>query len=303
MKLYPTAAKRYVLETGRRRTVKSERTFMSLMAHLQYHVGPDTHVETVTADQLTRWCFSGTPSSGTIKNRRSVARSFFEWATWVGLCPSNPAADLKFTVTVPNRPVRPGNWYTEADITAFLIAAADHPDPLTAERDRLLILTGFLTGLRGGEIVSLRWSNFSADLTSVTLAGKGRKIATIAIPPQLRERLTDWRRHVPEGCDIVWPTMREDNVQRNCTGVNWNHAFGYSGLYRMTKRVAAAAGHPEFAPHDMRRTFASLLETKGVPVGDISRALRHGDIGITSRYLDRNPAKTVAVAADFTLNI
>lgn len=301
MKIYPTAATRYVTEAGRIRTPASKRSFLNVMALLQYHIG-DTPIDKVTTEQLTRFCLARNPAPGTIKHRRAHLRAFFEWAAWAKLCPTNPASDLKFTVSAPNRITRPGNWYTEQDVRTFIEAAVINPDPFVGERDKLIIMTGFLTGLRGQEIADIRWSSFNHDMTAVQVIGKGRKHATIAVPPQLRAALQHWRRHVPAGCDTVFPMCREKGMRGGSDLASWDQPLGYDGLYQTVKRVGARAGHPQLAPHDMRRTFAALLETKGVPVTDISRALRHGDVGITSRYLDRNPAKAVAVTADFTLD-
>jgi integrase len=49
----------------------------------------------------------------------------------------------------------------------------------------------------------------------------------------------------------------------------------------------------DIAPHDLRRTFAGLLEDQGVPIEKISAALRHSDIGTTQRYLADNPRRTI----------
>jgi integrase len=51
----------------------------------------------------------------------------------------------------------------------------------------------------------------------------------------------------------------------------------------------------------MRRSFGGLLESKGVPVTDIQRAMRHSNVGTTSVYLDKNPAKAAAITGALTI--
>jgi integrase len=82
--------------------------------------------------------------------------------------------------------------------------------------------------------------------------------------------------------------------------VSWDTHLGYAGILAAVKRMGEEFD-VKLRPHDLRRSFAGILEKQGVPITDISRAMRHEDVGTTSRYLERDPAKTVAVTAGFRL--
>jgi integrase len=56
---------------------------------------------------------------------------------------------------------------------------------------------------------------------------------------------------------------------------NWQHDL---------RHVFRAAGMPEGHPDQLRDTFAVALLEKGVPLGDVSRALGHESIKTTEKY-------------------
>jgi integrase len=300
-------AERYVAEAGRIRTPASAKSFMKVMRLLDYQMG-GAPVDTITTEQLTKFCLGGygtrTLAPATIKHRRGHVRAVWEWAAWTGIIDHNAASDLKFTVNAGNHHlVRQGNWLDESDVRNLLEVAADQP-PLTAARDRLVLIIGFLTGLRAFEICPLRWSSFGPDYRTFTVLGKGAKPATIGSPGQLAGELGSWRLQVPAGVDTLLPTIHQvgaDGVWDEVPA--WQVPIGYDGVYRIVRKVGKRAGYPRLAPHDMRRSYAAILESKGMPVTDISRALRHKNVGITSKYLDTNPQKAIEVTSGVTFDL
>jgi integrase len=134
--------------------------------------------------------------------------------------------------------------------------------------------------------------------------GKGNKWATVGLPAQLTEEIRVWRSLAPAGSAFL-PALFALNAWRTearDTYVNWAVPLGDRGLAEAVMRCGERAGI-ELRPHDMRRTFAGLLEDKGVQIKDIARAMRHSNVGTTDRYLDNNPSRAVAVTSGFTLNL
>jgi integrase len=116
--------------------------------------------------------------------------------------------------------------------------------------------------------------------------------------------LGSWRLQVPAGVDTLLPTIHQvgaDGVWDEVPA--WQVPIGYDGVYRIVRKVGKRAGYPRLAPHDMRRSYAAILESKGMPVTDISRALRHKNVGITSKYLDTNPQKAIEVTSGVTFDL
>jgi integrase len=82
----------------------------------------------------------------------------------------------------------------------------------------------------------------------------------------------------------------EDLVFCNVFG----RALDDSALRRRYRRAQAAAGVRPLRFHDLRHTFGSLLAMRGVDVVAIQKAMGHGTLSTTSRYLHARPASEQA---------
>jgi integrase len=231
-----------------------------------------------------------------VRTRKTLLRTFFEWATWHKLLKHDPAIGLKFTVKASTGGVRQHHWLSEQDVAQVLRSL---PATDGGQRDKVALMAGFMMGLRSHEIAQLRWSHFSYDLASLTGVGKGVKAFQLGVPAQLRAELAAWRSKAPAGCDVVLPW-----ISKNWGGIApvWHNPLGVNGVTNIVDNAVVSSGIM-FKPHDMRRTFAGILEEKGVDIKDISRLLRHSNVGVTSTYLEKNPRKTAALGHGFTLEL
>lgn len=293
------AADMYVKEAKRIRTPTSKTTFFKTIATLDKFVdGAD--IADITNRQLTDWCYHGNVASATIKKRRAHARSMFAWLTWRGVLDADPASGLEYSVSPGGGDAKVGHWLSEHEAAAVIAAC---PDTFIGQRDRLIMMLGFYTGLRAFEISQIRWPHFSADFRTLQVVGKGDKPAVVGIPPAVARALAEWRAAAPENPRAVLPVIRvhfdEELVERRKT-VDWACPLSYDGIRVAVVKAGKRAGF-KLAPHDMRRSFAGILEAQGVAANDISRAMRHANLATTSRYLDRNPNKAVEVTANLTI--
>lgn len=291
-----SAASTFINDSGTCRTRASVDTYRGELARLGA-MFPRLNLDQFTVNELVQFCLANHPSDATIRRRRAILRGFFGWCAYKHMCPTNPASDLTYALKPGHAEVRTHSWLDEESIGHVVRSC---PNDLMGDRDRLVLLIGFMLGLRRAEIAGLRWPDFSLDLSRVTLVGKGRKLVTLGVPPQLRDALKAWRRNAPVGTATVLPTFDVDRFGTR-TVVNWDKPLGWDGVGRVVITAGERAGFPRLRPHDMRRSFAGVLERKGVPVADISRLLRHGDLGVTSRYLDKNPERVSALADTFEL--
>ena len=56
-------------------------------------------------------------------------------------------------------------------------------------------------------------------------------------------------------------------------------------VYTLVRKCGAAIGHPDLAPHDLRRTCAKLCRKAGGELEQIQFLLGHASIQTTERYL------------------
>jgi integrase len=304
LNIYPEAFNEFVTRSGCVRTPATEASFNTMIRQFARQVG--TPVEKVTTAELTTYCLGrrkdGEPSApATIRLKKALMQSFFSWLEYAQLTPTNPASQLKFTVRPGHGNAKQGRWLTEKEVGELIRSCGDDD---RGRRNRLILMIGFFTGLRRSEIANLRWEHFNAAYTQVQVYGKGNKWATVGLPAQLTEEIRVWRSLAPAGSAFL-PALFALNAWRTearDTYVNWAVPLGDRGLAEAVMRCGDRAGI-ELRPHDMRRTFAGLLEDKGVQIKDIARAMRHSNVGTTDRYLDNNPSRAVAVTSGFTLNL
>lgn len=296
MKLFKTAAERFVNESGTLRTPASVTSFMKVMRTCQRSF-PDHHVTDFTGIDLTTFCLSradgkdGNPAPATIKHRKSYLISFFEWAAYMRLIQSNPAVDLKFTVKPGGGHVRLGNWLTETE-AAEIFRSFDVTNQKD-RRDRLVFLIGVTLGLRVFEIAALRWDRFSEDFSALRIKGKGDKIVDMTVPPQLRRELLAWYKERPMGASHVVPAFRwhfNPGKGKRVLVPLWDKPLSDEAYRYIVKTCGDRIGR-KLTPHDLRRSFAGILQEKGVELKEIQLALRHSNLSTTDRYLSSNPAR------------
>lgn len=311
--LYPTATLQFLEESTQiLRTEASRRSYREMLRLLQ-GLHPDKRVDKFTEGDLV--AFLNRPGSpNTVAQRRKIVTKFFSWATWRGLVQRDPTLGLKRLVPINRQPVMHHHWLNEDEIRR-LLATTNGKDPRHL-RDRTILLLGLLTGLRRFEMSALNWGDLDLNDRSLRLVGKGQKIATVGLPVQLVEHLMEWRGHVARGLgrpvtatDPVLTSFHFGSEAPGITGIGgsttakWTVRLGVSGIADVVAILGERAGVLNLAPHDLRRTFAGVLEERGKSIDQISKALRHSNVAVTQKYLESNPKKTMAVTEDLVLDL
>lgn len=307
MKLYPDATREYLRDNAS--SLRSPRTIATYRIYLDLlqRAFPHKSVARFCEADLVAFCNGNDLAPGTVRQRRKIVMQFFDWATWRGLVRTNPALGLKRIVRPPTKGVRRRIWLSAPQALALIEACDD--GTLLGERDAVLLSLGFLTGLRVHEISNLRWRDADLDLRTIRVLGKGEKEAVLGMSNQLALSLKRWKEaatldlgHEPRDEHVIpalhshWESKRNRSVM-----INWQQGLKRQAIARSIQRRAALAGVEPCAPHDMRRTYAGLLQQRGHPIEDISKALRHSNIATTQRYLEDNPFRAVSMMQEFEL--
>jgi len=147
-------------------------------------------------------------------------------------------------------------------------------------RDHLasMVLVSLNTGLRRGELFSLRWADVDIERRVVTVQGattKGGHTRHIPLTDEAHAILKAWKPEKVSSADLVFP--------------------GRAGKAFYTLKTAWAtlleeAGIAGFRWHDLRHTFASKLVQAGVDLNTVRELLGHADIKMTLRYSHLAPS-------------
>jgi integrase len=285
----------------------TRRTWVSILRRLERRY-PEKRVNEITSDDLRDFIIkddAGRPrtvASGTMLNWRTCFCSFFSWCAYEGLVHSDPATPLARTVRIRNKPVRSHTWMTQDEIGTLLDACRADPDPLRGKRDAIAIGLGIFCGLRLSEIAKSRWGDLNLRAKTLSVLGKGGKLATLPVPPQLVEMLFEWQGLTAQGlggpppreCPVLAGFRTQAGVPFGTHGMvepRWGRGISGAAIYLIVKERGDEIGIPQLAPHDLRRSYAGVLEDRGVDLRTISAVLRHSSIATTERYLADNPKK------------
>lgn len=144
------------------------------------------------------------------------------------------------------------------------------------ERALLALATG--GGLRRAELCALTWERVTGMY--ILVLGKGNRERRLRLPTWAAQAVHAW------------------------AGRNPHHRTGYvfrwrdgRSVWNVVDRAAERAGLGRVAPHDLRRTFASLALSTGIGVADLRRMMGHASIATTLKYDKRADAAVLEQAA------
>ncbi|HEX3035298.1 MAG TPA: site-specific integrase [Thermodesulfobacteriota bacterium] len=140
---------------------------------------------------------------------------------------------------------------------------------------KAIVLTALNTGMRKGEILTLKWDNVDFNTNLITLDAektKSNKSRHIPINPFLRTLLLEQKAK----------TQISGYVFLNSHGKPYKDENNLKCLWMQTLKNANIAG---FRFHDLRHTFATRAIESGASIIAVKEILGHSDIKTTVRYL------------------
>jgi integrase len=215
-------------------------------------------------------------SPSTINKTLSALRGVLKEAWRLGLM---SAEDLARAADVePVRGSRPLKGRAlEPHEVAALFHACMRDQTAAGPRDAVVLALGVGAGLRRAEIAGLDLADVDLDRELVRVLGKGRKVREVPIKGGTLEAIRAWLacRGLESG-PLVCPVRKGGRVvvQR----------LAPQGVLRVCEKRAQEAGVPEFAAHDLRRTYISALLDQGVDLSVASDLAGHSSPDTTKRY-------------------
>jgi site-specific recombinase XerD len=184
-------------------------------------------------------------------------------------------------------PLPAGRYVPESELRALFAACED--GPLQGIRDQAIISAMVRAGLRRAEIVGLAKEAYVPADGFIRVLGKGRKERKAVLLRDGDVHLAAWlsRRKSGPGPHLFCPI--EDRKTQLPRGLRSD------AIYALLERRARAAGIPKVRPHDLRRTYATVLFLAGIGVKHIQLSLGHRFVATTLRY-DVRPEKEMVTA-------
>lgn len=265
-------SREYLLHVGSLRSSASRIRMQSALKGFVNAFGR-WNLEDITATAIQRWLDErlGTPLGsgrrlmpGTAVFEVRCLSGLMKEALKRGYLATNPCRGVTLP-KVNNARVR---FLSEEEEARLLSACSADLNPM--------VLTALRTGLRKGELFSMRWEDVDLKNALLTVPrGKGGKRRYIPLVPEIVAVLKELPRSAGEVDSFVFPSTR--------TGRAW------VDIGRSWRRVLADAGIQNFRFHDLRHTFASRLAQRGAPLTAIRELLGHSDLKMTMRYAHLGP--------------
>ncbi|MBM4295057.1 MAG: site-specific integrase [Deltaproteobacteria bacterium] len=151
-------------------------------------------------------------------------------------------------------------FLSKAEIEVLLKECLPHLRPI--------VETALLTGMRRGELLSLKWEQVRNGFIYLTetKSGKARQIP-------INDRLAEVFREIRRGNQLKSEFVFCDSQGRRFLEVKRSFAS-----------ACKRAGVEDFRFHDLRHTFASRLVMKGASLKAVQELLGHADLTMTMRY-------------------
>lgn len=169
------------------------------------------------------------------------------------------------------------NWL-DADKISELIAAPDATTP-TGLRDRSAILLMVAAGLRRGEAITVQCKDIvtSGKRRVLSVTGKGNKHRAVPLSDGVVQAIREWTALFGNDGKIL---------RRFHRGGKIGGVLRETAVYDIVKKHGEAIGVPSLLPHDLRRSYAQLGISNGVPLHQVSLLLGHSNVAVTQRYLN-----------------
>ncbi len=152
-------------------------------------------------------------------------------------------------------------------------------------RDELIIEMLYGCGLRLGELIGINRSDFSSDLRTLRVVGKGDKERLIPIVESLREKISTYLQAI-EGQNICKNEKKALFLSRK------GERISRTAVYRLVRKVLGAGGvQGKRSPHVLRHTFATHLLNRGADMREIQELLGHSSLRATQVYTHNSIAQ------------
>lgn len=207
-------------------------------------------------------CQSTKVSNRTLENYRSYLSSFFKWMFEEGYISKNPLATIKPIKYIDEVRLP----FSDIELDAMRMACKE-------KRDRAMFELLLSTGIRLNEMSLLDIQDIDFNTLAIHIKyGKGGKERLVYTTALAAKHIKDYLLTRSDNNSALFISRQKQRISK-------------SGNWRAIKNIGKKAQIDDVHPHRFRRTFATNLAKKGMPIQDIQRLLGHSNINTTMVYV------------------
>lgn len=209
-------------------------------------------------------------SETTLRNQRANISAFYEWLFNEDYIPKNPCK----AINPPKKRDKVKKAFSEVELDALRSACKNL-------KERAILEFLLTSGIRVNELCEMEVSDIDFQSLKVHVRhGKGDK-----------ERIT-YTNDVAKLHLLRYLKSRKNNSAILFTNFK-NEKLNPGGVRHILRELGKRAGVENVHPHRFRRTFATILASRGMKIQEIQKLLGHSDISTTLEYIstDDNTVK------------
>ncbi len=223
-------------------------------------------------------------SSRSINRKVSSLRSFYKHYLLRGQVDASPCEGIE-TPKIPSRLPKA----LSADRLAGLLCPPEEGADWKVWRAYLLVKLLYLTGIRRGELISLKRANLDRGRVCLIVAGKGNKERMIPLGKELLGELNNYMRKQEEafpGRAHLFLTDKGLPITAHL-------------VYRLvTEQLSQITSGKYRHPHVLRHSFATTLLNEGADLNAIKELLGHSSLASTQVYTHNSVEKLKKIYRD-----
>lgn len=198
----------------------------------------------------------------TLEGIRQVISAYFNWLQREALIEKNPTANLGAIKCEKKKLKR----YTGIEIAKLHINCRN-------ARDRAILHFLSSTGCRVSEMTELNREDVDLERLECIVHGKGNKERTVFMSDAAGAAIREYLEGRRDDNEALFVGRCRERLQPG-------------GVRFMLNELAERAGVEHVHPHKFRRTRATELTRRGMPIQVVAKILGHEKIDTTMRYLD-----------------
>lgn len=201
-------------------------------------------------------------SNSTLDDMRRVYSSFFNFLDEEDYIVKNPVKKIHHIKS--KKSIKKA--FSEEEIIRL-------QDSCTSKRDRALIDFLYSTGVRVSELCRLNITDIDFNNKELIVFGKGNKERIVYFDSRTKVHLNDYLESRDDNNDALFVVSTEPHERLTPAGVEY-----------IVKMIGNKAGVKKCHPHRFRRTLATRLINRGMPIEQVQKLLGHTKIDTTLIY-------------------
>ncbi len=270
---------------------KTIREYRTVLEGFNRHVGETMFFDLVQKKDIQDFCFRSELRAGAQNSYLRKIKAFFSWVEKKGigshlakeLTQKKEDDELKDQI-IPKKEleqiIASNRVHIQKNVEKGYILSEDKEQRWFEP----MVRTAYHTGLRKGELLSLKWKHLDLDNYELTVvAGKGGKSRTVIIDKTIKKVLSSWKKQVNSQSErYVFESPDSDS--------NTSMQLYEKGPTQIFRESVDRIGLSEaYHFHSLRHTAATNFLKAGYNIYDVKEQLGHSSISVTEKYIKYVP--------------